>query len=399
MRQSVIFDPSRYELEQLDLTLDDARRSSSPRSVSPELGEWDQQAYARITDTELTPEQERRLVTPSLSYPRQESVLGIHWHPEFLPLELIRERIKRVFPASRLNLIIPTQHNAFLGMDGLAGVEVDCFSGEFNRKVQLLLHLREERLERADRLRSMVSHTFTYRSSQLQEYLATLVEPTWEERLAEAAMQTGAGDDLVAFARQQARKLKELIELNESVTPPFMLRNKLVESYFNELRAFCDDRLINRVQIFLKAVKKVVKANFSNRYFYETREMIEEARSLGAGIVIPHPEQFWPILLADYDVDGFEVWNPQSREYTEFLIDFVKRRNLEKHASRPLLVFMGDDTHMSEKVVDPRYRDPEKAGREVGLQPAWEDQAVRGMLDAGGFTRAGIIEEYRSRLN
>ena len=387
------------DLGQLEFDLDDPRRTTDPGDLPSEITEWDQQAFARITSTRITPEQERWLVSPACSFPEQQSVLGIHWHPEFLPLDLIKERIRKVFPGSRLDLIIPTQHNAFLCMDGMAGVEVDCFSSEFNRKVQLLLHLREERLDRADRLISMVSHTFTYRSSQLQEYLATLVEPAWEGRLAEAAMQTGARGELVAFVRQQARKLRELIELNGSTTPPFMLRNKLVESYFNQLRAFCDDRFIDRAQIFLKAVKKAVKANFSNRYFYQTREMIEEARSQGAGIVIPHPEQFWPVLLADYDVDGFEVWNPQSREYTEFLIDFVKRRNLDRRLSRPLLVFMGDDTHMSEKVVDPRFRDPEKAEREVGLQPAWEDQAVRRVLQAAGFTRDGIIEEYRSRLS
>ncbi len=44
-------------------------------------------------------------------------------------------------------------------------------------------------------------------------------------------------------------------------------------------------------------------------------------------MVIPHPEQFWPILLADYDVDGYEVWNPQSREYTDFLIRALDNQN------------------------------------------------------------------------
>ncbi len=383
---------------QLDMGLNDPRRYSSPKDASPELTAWDQEAYERIINTELSPEQERRLSIPLRSYPEQDAVLGIHWHPEFLPLELIRRRIEKLFPNSRQALIIPTQHNAFVAMDGLVGLEIDCFSSEFNRKVQLLLHFRKERLDGAGRLKSMVSHTFAYRSSQLQEYLSLLAEPDLGERLSRAAIETGASEELVHFTRQHARKLRELIELNEAATPPFMLRNKLVESYFNELRAIYDDRLIDRAQIFLKAVKKVVKAGFSNRYFYGTREVIEEARSQGAGIVVPHPEQFWPVLLADYDVDGFEVWNPQSREYTEFLIDFVNRRNRERRSSRRLLVFMGDDTHMSEKVVDPRFQDPEKSGREVGLQPAWDDPAVRRMLEAGGFDRRGIIEEYRARL-
>jgi hypothetical protein len=386
-------------MEQLDLSLDDRRRASGPQPVSPELTEWDQRAYARITDTGLSPEQERRLVTPVRSYPEQDAVLGVHWHPEFLPLDLIETRIGRVFPGSDLSLLIPTQHNALMSLGGLAGAEVDCFSREFNRKVQLLLHFDQGRLARPGRLEEMISHTFEYRSSQLREYLATLVEPAWKERLEAAAMETGADEGLVRFAQEHARKLAGLIELNEAETPAFMLRNKLVESYFDELRALYDDRLIDRAQIFLKAVKGVVKANFSNRHFFQTREMIEEARGRGAGIVVPHPEQFWPVLLADYDVDGFEVWNPQSREYTEFLIDFVNRSNRSGRSPRRLLVFMGDDTHMSAKIADPRFQNREKAGREVGLQPAWEDPAVRRMLKAGGFDRRCIIEEYRSRLS
>jgi hypothetical protein len=80
-------------------------------------------------------------------------------------------------------------------------------------------------------------------------------------------------------------------------------------------------------------VKALVKVEFSLKYFYRTSEVIEEARALGAGIVIPHPEQFWPILLKEYDVDGIEVWNPQSRRYTEFLISVLNRRN-QKRGSR-----------------------------------------------------------------
>lgn len=70
--------------------------------------------------------------------------------------------------------------------------------------------------------------------------------------------------------------------------------------------------------------------------------------------MIPHPEQFWPILLTGYDVDGVEVWNPQSHRYTNFLVSVLNEKNRRMDSSeRPLLIFMGDDTHMSEKPVIP----------------------------------------------
>ena len=127
--------------------------------------------------------------------------------------------------------------------------------------------------------------------------------------------------------------------------------------------------------------------------------MIEEVRALGGGIVIPHPEQFWPILLAEYDVDGYEVWNPQSRRYTEFLIDVVNNKNSRvSNYSRRLLVFMGDDTHMSEKIKPPEAQNRTKAAREIGFQAAWEDLAIRKKLILAKMDRASVIREYAARL-
>jgi hypothetical protein len=120
---------------------------------------------------------------------------------------------------------------------------------------------------------------------------------------------------------------------------------------------------------------------------------------VGCGIVIPHPEQFWPILLADYDVDGYEVWNPQSREYTEFLINVLNRQNRALPADkRRLMVFMGDDTHLGEKAKAPELQKPDKASREVGVQPAWHDLAIRKSLIVADMDRPKVIEEYRARL-
>ena len=110
-------------------------------------------------------------------------------------------------------------------------------------------------------------------------------------------------------------------------------------------------------------------------------------------------EQFWPILLRNYDVDGIEVWNPQSQEYTEFLISVVNERNGHRPSGRDVLIFMGDDCHMGEKTKPLDQQDPEKASREIGLQPAWEDLAVRKKLIVSSITRASVIREYKARLD
>jgi hypothetical protein len=178
-----------------------------------------------------------------------------------------------------------------------------------------------------------------------------------------------------------------------------MVRNKIIKYFFDKLRDEYGDQYIDRVQVFLRAIKKLVKVNFSFTHFYETQEIIDEVRSLGGGLVIPHPEQFWPILLADYDVDGYEVWNPQSRDYTDFLINVVIRKNKRLGTGeRPLLVFMGDDCHMGEKAKDPQYQDKAKAAREIGVQPAWDDMAVRKSLILAGIDRRSTIEAYKERL-
>lgn len=375
------------------------KTKTSPNSVCSEISEWDQNAYLKIVSTELTEEQKQRIANPESVYPHQKSTIAVHWHPEFVPLEIIMLRMSRMFPNCNRSIVIPTQHNQILGLNGYAGLEIDCYSKGFNRKVQLLIHFKASSRIKNGMFAHMAEHTFKYRSTQLDEYLETIVNPKLNHRIEEAAMETGADDAIISFARAHAVKLKNLIEDNESRTPAFMLRNKIVESYFNELREIFDDRTIDRAQVFLKAVKAIVKAGFSNKYFYETEHVIEEARSLGAGIVVPHPEQFWPILLADYDVDGYEVWNPQSREYTEFIIDYVNRLNDSRKRIKKVLVFMGDDTHMSEKTLPVEAQNKEKAAREVGLQPAWEEHAVKMVLEGAGIDRRRVIDEYEERIN
>lgn len=367
--------------------------------IAPEPSEWDDRAYRLMITETLTPEQIRRVATPSRIEPRQEEVLAIHWHPEWIPMDVIMQRVRAMYPNLRAQLIIPTQHNVLMEYDGLAGVEIDCFSAPFNRKVQLLAHFSAARVQRADALRAMLSHTFKYRASQLWEYIDSILEPAYEERVERAAAQTGADADLVRFCRLHVARLKALIQRHERVTPPDMFKNKLVRNYFHALRELYDEHLIGHAQVFLRAVKEIVKAHFSLTYFYRVPEIIEEVRGLGGGVVIPHPEQFWPILLADYDVDGIEVWNPQSREFTEFLIQVVSKQNKTRPVGRrPLLITMGDDTHFGEKVLNPAYQEKEKAGRELGLQPAWDELGIRKRLSAASTDRGRVIEEYRARL-
>jgi hypothetical protein len=276
-------------------------------------------------------------------------------------------------------------------------VEVDCYSRGFNQKVQLLLHFRTERLKNATVLRSMLAHTHAYRSSQLFDYLRCVTLPD-EAKLAAAVKETGADEDLVALARAICQKLSLLLDKHAGDLAQDSLKNKLVRNFVDGLRPVLGPVITTRVQVFLKAVKAVVKQHFPLTYFYRTTEFVEETRSLGGGVVIPHPEQFWPILMADYDVDGYEVWNPQSQRYTEFLIDTLARKNRKGWNDRRQLVFMGDDTHMSEKLRNPD-QGSDKVRREIGVQPAWDELGIRKRLLASGMDRACVIREYTERLN
>ena len=367
------------------------------RDINEEVTEADYNIFLRIVSTELTPEQKNIIVSPGPVFPNQKTLLAIHWHPENIPMDLVRKRIECMYPNKENELIIPTQHNVLTSYGDYTGVEVDAFSKGFNQKVQLLLHFKSERVEKAGVLKQMLAHTFKYRSTQFYDFLNTITKPD-EARLDTAARETGAGASLIKFVQIYANKLETMLNKYSDIVSPSMIKNKLLRNFFNELRDEHGDNLIDRCQTFLAAVKVIVKANFSTRYFYRTSEIIEEARSLGAGIVIPHPEQFWPILLADYDVDGVEVWNPQSQRYTEFLVSALQSKNLLRSSKERLLFFMGDDTHLGEKIIPVTQQNSEKSSREIGYQPAWDDMEIRKALILGDMNRDRVINEYRDRL-
>jgi hypothetical protein len=373
-------------------------QSATFKQLSPEISEEDQKRFFRVVSTDLNDEQKQLITSPAQTFTRQKKVLAVHWHPEFVPMDLIAQRIEKLYPNKDEELVIPTQHNHITSYGNYSGVEVDCYSRGFQRKVQLLLHFKNEKVQDAPVLKSLLKYTFRYRSSQLFDFIHTITKPL-EDRLNQAALETGSSEEVVHFTQIAIAKIEKLLEEHYDEIPIFSLKNKLLRNFIDTMRTEYGNEFINRVQIFLQAVKKIVKENFSLTYFYRTSEIIEEARALGAGIVIPHPEQFWPILLANYDVDGYEVWNPQSQEYTEFLISVVFRRNMQEGLSkRKLLVFMGDDTHMAEKLKDPSEQNHAKASREIGLQPAWNDLDIRKKLIKGDMLRSQVIKEYRERL-
>ncbi|MBN2754377.1 MAG: hypothetical protein JXR81_05850 [Candidatus Goldbacteria bacterium] len=366
--------------------------SDIPREVTDKDAEY----LRKVIFCGISPEKEKELILPELVDTKETAVLAVHWHPEFVPVDLALRRVKASFPNAADSLIIPTQHNEILELEGFSGVEVDCFSPEFNRKVQLLLHFKGFKSEKAAKLVSMISHTFLYRSSQMYEFLNALngMSPAEKKIKKTAAEATGVPAELVEFTVIYAKKFAALFRQNEKFILPGIIKNKLIRNFFDELRNVYDARVIDMCQLFLKAVKEEVKKGFSHDYFFNTHEVIEEARVAGAGIVVPHPEQFWPILLADYDIDGFEVWNPQSREFTEFLIN-VTANNKSK---RRKLVFMGDDTHLGEKVRPKELQEAEKSKREIGFQPAWKEPEIQNALKKCGFSKEKTIKEYKNRL-
>lgn len=357
-------------------------------------------AFNNVISIHLDQWQIDQLIYPKEVYPNQTTVLSVHWHPEFIPFELIQKRLHAMFPKKETEFFVPTQHNVLLSYDQVySGVEIDCYSPEFDRKVQLLCHFHNKNVQQAHTFKSMLNHTYKYRAGQLYEFIDTILEKTYEGALNQAVIETGATQEVIQFTRSHVEMLKKLIFEYQKLIPAETLRNKLVRNFIEEIGSGLDPDFMNRVQAFLTAIKGIVKKRFSPKNFFTTQEFIEEVRGLNGGIIIPHPEQFWPILLAGYDIDGVEVWNPQSNRYTKFLINVIKEKNERKRKDElELLVVMGDDCHFSEKVKPLEKQSKEKSSRQVGLQP-WEDLDLQKGLIKANATKKYFIDEYTKRLN
>jgi hypothetical protein len=359
-----------------------------------DLDEASWRIFDRLTSVDLSEEEIRRVTRPDRAAPEAERFLAVHWHPERAPLELIGQRLKAAFPKARDSLIIPTPHNQVAVYGPYAGVEADAYDPGYGLKIHLLFHFSAGRLPRAGVFLDMLERTYRYRARQLLEILDCLAGPAL---LDVPGLPSG---DLGLEARKLARfcalRLRELVDRSGLIGTPRdeLLKNRLLPDFMDAL-AGEDPRLPPALGV-VKAAKKKVKAAFQPANFYSPREIIEEARALGAGVVIPHPPFFWPVLLDDLDVDGWEIWNSSSPRHVEFLARALARANQARGGRRRLLAFMGDDTHFSSKYRPPPGGGPD--GRELGFQDPWADPAIDKILAETGQSLAGTLAEYRARL-
>ncbi len=377
----------------------------SPRAAERNISEKDWAVFQRLTSVKLNAEERLMAETPQRLDGEETEFLAVHWHPEWIPLGLIEKRLQKSFPAAVNSLAIPTQHNKVMVFGQWAGVEADVYDRAYGQKVQLLIHFRADRLAGAGTFINMVERTYNYRAHQLLDILRSLSEP--EEAaprilssLSDQKMspKKSITSEAVQMARFYAIRLRALIEMSgiQGSDRDEMLKNRLLTDFMQRRVKARQAALLEQALCFIKAVKKSVKAELSPEAFYSPQELIEEARSLGAGVVIPHPPLFWPILLSGLDVDGWEVWNPSTPDQAVFLTEALARAN-ERPRKRKLLAFMGDDTHMSAKIRQ-TLGDKKAAGPEIGFQEAWRNPAVAGALQKARQSRANTINEYRNRL-
>jgi hypothetical protein len=321
--------------------------------------------------------------------------MALHFHPEWVPLPLIEKRLALSFPDAADRLVIPTQHNQIMSAGPWAGVEVDVHAPEYGEKIQLLIHLKADRLPRAATFKAMMERTFRYRALQLLDILEALTAP--DEAMAGQVKKAGLDDQALALASAAAGRLWRLIESQGVIGSPRseMLKNRLLPDFMRERGSEIPPPLLDKALSVVKLVKAMVKKRLDPGRFHTAREVIEEARGLGAGVVIPHPPLFWPALLDNLDVDGWEVWNPSTPKHALFLIDCLGRA---PKGRRRLLALMGDDAHMSSKIRPDVMEDKSYREREIGFQPPWEDPEVQKALAALGQSRERTMDEYRSRL-
>lgn len=386
-----------------------AERSESPEPQLPalnleaaakDIGEEDWRQFNRLTSVELSPEERDLAARPDRVAPKAREYLAVHWHPEWAPLEFIRRRLDLAFPLAENSLAIPTQHNKVLAFGPWAGVEADVYDRKYGQKVQLLIHFSSDRLPRASAFLSMMNHTYNYRAHQLLDILGRLAKPDKVSAAIESGLQYSISLEGIMMARFYAIRLKALIEESGIIggDRDEMLKNRLLPDFI-AARTGPEQRLLaEQAFIYIKAVKKSVKSNLNPAEFFSPEEVIEEARSLNGGVVIPHPPQFWPILLADLDVDGWEVWNSSTPHHTLFLLEALNRANAARGHRRELLAFMGDDTHMSAKFRLNNTDEKDSVNREIGFQPPWDEPAIRSLLHRSGQSRSRTINEYRIRL-
>lgn len=368
-------------------------------TFGPEPTPEDEALFDRLTTRTLANMQLQRLATPPAIFADQREVLAIHWHTEHVPLSVARTRLQALYPNAEETLVIPTDHNVLHEWDTFAGVEVDCREDRASMKVQLLLHFRADKVREAHTLRTMVEHTARYRILQLEALLATASAPRSEinaRHTGHALRASGMPQEMVDYTAALASKLLALLAAKGDACPRDEHMSPLLRDFINGLRPTIGSPLADQLLAYTKGLRDSVKGSFPLSYFHSAHDFIEETRALGGCFIIPHPEQFWPVLMAGYDADGLEVWNPQSRRYTDLLIDAVRRDNAHRADRLPQLVTMGDDTHLGEHVRP--ATEPHAPMRELGQQPGWTTPATAKLLEAASMSRLRVIREYRDRL-
>ncbi|MDR1656608.1 MAG: hypothetical protein LBT47_03485 [Deltaproteobacteria bacterium] len=361
--------------------------------VHPVAG--DRRAFDRLTSVVLSQAEKELAVTPDQIAPLEPRLMATHFHPERVPLELIQQRLSRAFPAATDSLVIPTQHNQIMTMDQWAGVEADAYSPDYGEKIHLLFHFKASSLPKAGTFLSMMERTFRYRALQLLEIMEALTNP--DQSTTSQVKKNGLDNYALGLAGSFAARLSKLIDdpnIFDSSRVP-MLKNRLLTDFMAECSGNIEQAQLDQALSVVSVVKGIVKKRFDPNRFHTVHEVIEEARSFGAGVVIPHPPLFWPVLLDDLDIDGWEVWNPSTPNHTRFLIDCLGRI---KERKRKLLAFMGDDTHMSSKIRPEMGGKKNNQNREIGFQPPWCDPQVAAALAALGQSRERTMDEYRARL-
>lgn len=370
------------------------------RQAVETIGEEDWRCFRHLTSVELNADEKAQAARPDRIDPTADEFLAVHWHPEWAPLDLIDQRLRLAFPSAVRSLVIPTQHNRLMSFRGWAGAEADVYDRQYGLKVQLLIHFPAERLPKASVLTAMMDRTYNYRAHQLLDILRRLAEPDKVSGQVQRSLPYSISPTALDMARFYALRLQALIEKSGIIGGPAgeMLKNRLLPDY---LAAMESDHPVIRDQalMFIKTVKKTVKAELNPAEFHSPQEVIEEVRHLGGGVIIPHPPLFWPMLLSDLDVDGWEVWNPSTPKHAIFLTEALARANEGRTSHRPLLAFMGDDTHMSAKFRLNLSDEKDSARREIGFQDPWTEPAVKAALDRAGQSRRRTLAEYQERMS
>ncbi|MDR2612170.1 MAG: hypothetical protein LBG06_04840, partial [Deltaproteobacteria bacterium] len=255
------------------------------RGGEPVPGDWE--IFRSLTSTELSPEEREAALQPDSSDPQEEICFAPHFHPEWVPLGLIEERLKKAFPAERRRFAVPTQHNVIDSLGPWSGVEADVWSRECGMKIQLLVHVRRERVagRGGSAFRDMIERTFRYRELQLLEILALARHP--DQGTQRELDRAGFAEADRATAARYAARLSMMIEVSGIASGPgaVMLKNRLLTDYMERGARGEDLSRLDRLLAMVNLLKARVKSRLDPDRFHEARELIEEARSLGAGIV------------------------------------------------------------------------------------------------------------------